>query len=348
MKAARVHEFGGPEVLQYESAPDPRAAQGEALIRVRACGINHVELDIRAGISRMPMGLPAILGLEFAGEVVALGEGTDGALGVGEKVVVPYTLPCLRCGYCQSGRDNLCERRQLHGVTRAGGYADLVTTDARFLMCLPSGLSFEDAAAGQVAFSTAWHVLLTRGKLAPGQTVLIQSGGSGVGSAGIQVAKFAGARVIATSSTDEKLQRIRELGADHALNHERADFMEEVLRLTDGRGVDLLMQHVGGDLFDRSLRCLRPDGIAVVVGGHAGEVVPLDIIPLFRRQLQIIGSSRATQREIETVLRLLAQGTFRPVIDRALDLREASSAHQLLAERKVFGKLVLIPAFASA
>lgn len=343
MNAALFHEFGGPEVLRYESTADPRPGPGDALVRVRACGVNHVELDVRAGNSRMPIALPAILGLEFAGDVVDLGTGAPTGLSVGQKVVVPYTLPCLLCTYCQTGRDNLCERRQLHGVTRPGGYAELVTTDARLLLPLPEGLSYSDAAAGQVAFSTAWHVLLTRGRLTPDQTVLIQSAGSGVGSAGIQVAKLAGARVIATSSSSEKLERIRELGADHALDHTRMDFVDVVLDLTGGRGVDVVLQHVGGELFERCLRCLKPDGIAVVVGGHAGEVVPLDIIPLFRRQLQIIGSSRATRREIERILSLLADGTFRPVVDRELPLRDAAVAHQLLAERKAVGKLVLIP-----
>ena len=200
MNAALIHEYGDESVFRYEPVHDPVPGPGEALVRIRAIGINHVELDVRAGISRMPLALPAILGLECAGEVVSAPPGAPAALGA--RVAVAYTVPCWNCEYCQTGRDNICRRRDLLGVTRPGSYAELVAVPARALLPLAETVSFTAAAATQIAFSTAWHVLVNRAQLRAGQTVLINAAGSGIGSAGLQVARFAGARIIATASSE--------------------------------------------------------------------------------------------------------------------------------------------------
>ena len=342
MKAVRIHGFGDEDVLRHEDVLDSVPAAEEALVTVRATGINHVDLDIRAGISRMDLDLPAILGLEFAGEISWLPDGAPSALAVGDPVAVSYTLPCWSCEYCRTGRDNVCENRQLFGVTRPGGYAEMVAVPLAALIPLPGALTASDAAAVQVAFSTAWHVLMTRGGLTSDQTVLIHAAGSGVGSAALQVASLAGARIIATASTREKLDLAAEY-ADETVNYTEAGWPERVRELTAGKGVDVVLSHVGGDELKNSFEAVRDDGIIVLVGGHSGEVVPLDIIPFFRREIRLVGSSRATRHEIETVFELAAMGKLRPVVHGVFALAEASAAHSELSSRRVFGKVLLTP-----
>ena len=340
MNAVRIHEFGPEEVLLYEEAPDPVPADGEALVRVQAVALNHVDLDLRAGTSRLPLDLPAILGLEFAGEVAALPPGGPTDIAEGARVAVTYTIPCGACDYCRTGRDNICSRRQLFGVTRPGAYAELVSAPIGALIPLPDGFSTAEAAASQVAFSTAWHVLITRARLRPAQTVLIHAAGSGIGSAALQVASLAGARIIATASSVDKLTRARRF-ADEAIDYTDPHWPQHVFDLTEGLGVDVVMSHVGGDEFGASMELVKADGVVVVVGGHAGEVVPLDLVAFFRREVRQIGSSRATRSEIEHVLGLAASGVFEPQIHRTYPLEEAVTAHRDLAARNVYGKLLL-------
>lgn len=341
MHAVTFHEFGGEDRLRYEVVADPIPAAGEAVVRVRACGVNHLDLDLRGGISRVPVVFPHILGMEFSGEVVAVGPGVD-TLRVSDRVM-GSAIPCDACRYCRSGRDNLCEAARHYGVVTPGAYAGFVKGPVRSLVPVPSTLSDEAAAAIQIAFGTAWHMLISKGGLRAGETVLINAGGSGVGSAGIQVARLAGARVIAAAGSDEKLERAKALGAHHVLNYRREPLARAVLGLTAGQGVDLVLEHVGGDLFAQSLACLVPDGRLVTCGAHAGEVVSLDIIPLFRRQQQIIGSRRGTRQDVELVARLVADGALSPVIYGTFPLREAPQVHRLMADRRQFGKLILVP-----
>ncbi|MBI3964071.1 MAG: zinc-binding dehydrogenase [Chloroflexi bacterium] len=342
MKAAQFHEYGGPEVLRYEDTADPVPLPSEALIRVRACGVNHVDLDHRAGTSRYPHRFPHILGYEMAGEVLqAAADGSGPA--VGTPVLVPFLVPCRHCELCETGRDNLCPNAQRFGSNRPGGYAELTAAPAKELLPLPAGLSYEEAAALQLAFGTAWHMLLTRGRLRAGETVLVNAAGSGIGSAAVQIAKLAGARVIATAGSDAKLAAARDLGADEAVNYRESGWAAEIRRLTGGRGVDLVFEHVGGEIFTESLDALALDGRIAICGAHAGEVVSLDLIALFRLQAQLIGSRVYNSAELKTLLALVAAGKLRPVVFKAIPLAEAAEAHRLLDRREQFGKVVLVP-----
>ncbi len=342
MKVAWFHRFGGPEVLVYEEAPRPAPRAGEALVRVRAVGINHVDLDHRAGTSRIPLTFPHILGREFAGEIAGL-NGEAGGFKEGDRVWVTCRLPCRKCELCLGGRDNLCIQEGYFGLDIPGGYAEYVTVPIANLNSLPSQVSFEDAAASQIAFGTAWHVLVSRGFLQAGQTVLIQAAGSGIGSAALQVAQLAGATIFATASSDQKLVRAKALGAHHVINYSKENFAERVMALTGGRGVDVVMEHIGGEVFTRSLQCLARGGIIVTVGAHAGEVVQFDIIPFFRRELRLAGSKNASVLELRKVMGLVAEGKLKPVIHRSFPLAEAAEAHRVVGSREIFGKVVLLP-----
>ena len=322
----------------YEDAPDPEPAPGEVLVRVRAAGINHVDLDIRAGVSRFPVSFPHILGLEYAGEIAAVRQ-PDSHIKEGDRVWVSTRVACESCEYCLTGRDNLCRV----GPRVPGGYCELVSVPASCVHPLPDTASFDDAAAAQVAFGTAWHVLMTRAQLRAGDTVLIQAAGSGIGSAGIQVAHLAGATVITTASNDEKLRKALDLGADHTINYTQEDFPERVRELTGGKGVDVLMEHVGGEVFTQSLECLKRDGVIVTVGGHSGEVVPFDIIPFFRSEHRLVGSASWTRHELNKVMEMVFAGTFRPVIHQAMPLSQAAEAHRLVDSREFSGKVLLNP-----
>jgi NADPH:quinone reductase-like Zn-dependent oxidoreductase len=342
MKVSWFHRFGGPEVLVCEETRKPMPEVGEAVVRVRAVGINHVDLDVRAGTSRIPVSFPHILGREFAGEVAALGDKAS-PLKEGDRVWVTCRLPCSTCEFCLSGRDNLCLQEGYFGLDLPGGYAEFVKVPISNLQHLPSHVSFEDAAASQIAFGTAWHMLINRGGLQAGHTVLIQAAGSGIGSAALQVARLAGATIFATASSEQKLQRAKALGAHHLINYSEENFAERVLELTGGKGVDVIMEHVGGEVFTRSLECLKRDGVIVTAGAHAGEVVPLDIIPFFRRQLRLSGSKNASVTELRTVMGLVAEGRLKPVIHRTFPLAEAAEAHRVVDSREIFGKVLLLP-----
>jgi len=340
MKVAQFHKFGGPEVLVHEEAPKPTPKPGEALVRVRAVGINHVDLDHRAGTSRIPLTFPHILGREFAGELA----GNAGDFKEGDRVWVTCRIPCRRCELCLAGRDNLCVKEGYFGLDIPGGYAEYVAVPIANLNALPSHVRFEDAAAAQIAFGTAWHVLINRGSLQAGQTVLIQAAGSGIGSAAVQVAKLAGAAmIIATASSEKKLEQAKALGATHLINYRKENFAEKVMALTGGRGVDVVMEHIGGEVFTESLKCLARGAIIVTVGAHAGEVVQFDIIPFFRRELRLSGSKNASVLELRKVMGLVADGKLKPVIHKALPLAQAAEGHRVVDSRDFFGKVILLP-----
>ncbi len=325
MKAVCIHEFGGPDVVRYEDVADPVAPSGHVRIKVSACALNHVDIDIRDGVSRFPITFPHILGLEVVGEVDQVGDGVDDFT-VGERVM-PYLL----------GGDVFI------GVAGPGGLADYVIAPPKQLVRVPDQLDDQSAAALQVAFATSWHMLFGRGHLTIGETVLISSVSSGIASAAVQLAKLGGAYVIGTSSSAEKLDRARELGMDEGIDYTCEDVPARVRELTDGRGVDLVYEHVGGERFADGLGSLAQDGRLVTCGGHSGEVVPLDIIPFFRGQQTIIGSFVYSREELEKVLALGARGLIKPLVADTFPLSEIHAAMAVMESRDFFGKLIVLP-----
>ena len=342
LKAVVFHEFGGPDVLQLEDVPAPSPGPGEVLLDVLACALNHLDVDVREGTSRFPVEPPFILGLEVVGRIAEVGDGVEGWQ-VGDRVMPFLMGTCGDCRFCRTGRESLCTNAGFISFSTTGGYAEQLVCSTRHLLRVPDGLSDDAAAALQIAFGTAWHMLFERGRLRIGETVMINSVGSGIGSAAVQLAHLAGATVIGNASSDDKLARAAELGMDHGINHATQDVVAEVMRLTDGRGVDLVYEHVGGTLFQQGLDSLDKDGRLVICGGHAGEVVPFDIIPFFRMQKSIIGSFVYTRTEVESCLELARRGQIVPLVYKTFPLTEAREAMATMERREHFGKIVLKP-----
>ena len=342
MKAVVFEEFGGSDVLQVQELPDPEPGPGEVAVDILASALNHLDVDVREGVSRFPVEPPFVLGVEVVGRITALGEGVTG-WEVGERVMPYLMATCGECVYCRTGRESLCPSAGFISFSTSGGYAEKLACSVRHLIRIPDSLSDEAAAATQIAFGTAWHMLFTRGRLAPAERVMINSVGSGIGSAAVQLAHLAGAFVIGNASSDQKLARASELGMDVGINHASQDVVEEVMRVTDGRGVDLVFEHVGGELFQKGLDSLGKDGRLVICGGHSGEVVPFDIIPFFRMQRQIIGSFTYNRLEVQACLELASQGKITPLVHRSFPLADAREAMATMERREHFGKILLKP-----
>ncbi len=342
MRAVRFHDYGAEDVLTVDEVPEPAISPDEVLVRVHSCAVNHLDLDFRAGVSRIPLTLPHILGMEVAGDVVAVGTNVA-SLHPGDRVMTIADIVCRACAYCTTGRDNMCTGALRPGWNAPGGYADYLCVPERGAIPIPESVSYDAAAVLQISCGTAWHMLITRGQLRVGETVVVNAVGSGIGSAALQLAKLAGAHVIATAGSDEKLARAIADGADATVNYRRENLAEAVRDLTNGRGANLIFEHVGGDVFTQSATCLAPSGRMVVCGGHAGELAGLDVIDFFRKEATIIGSTSATQEEIRIVLDLVARELLRPPIYRAFPLHEAAEAHRTLAGRQHYGKVVLHP-----
>jgi NADPH:quinone reductase-like Zn-dependent oxidoreductase len=340
MRAARFHAHGGPEVLVFEDAPDPRPRQGQVLIRVRACATNHLDLWQRRGLERVTIPFPHISGAEVAGEVV---DAPGGEAAAGARVLVQPGLSCGRCAACLDGRDNECRRYDVLGYQSDGGYAELVVVPAANVVAIPDHIAFAAAAAFPLTFLTAWHMLVTRARVRPGETVLVLAGTSGVGQAAIQVARLHGARVIATAGSEAKLERVRALGADHAVHHHDDDVVAVVRRLTDKRGVDVVVEHVGQATWDRSVKALAPGGRLVTCGNTTGWDARIDLRFLFSRQLSLLGSYMGTKGELLEAARFFFDGRMAPLIDAVLPLADAAEAHRRLEAGEVAGKLVLTP-----
>jgi NADPH:quinone reductase-like Zn-dependent oxidoreductase len=342
VKAVVFHEFGGLDVLKLEEVDDPQPGSAEVVLDVTASALNHLDVDIREGISRFPIEPPHILGVEVVGRVAETGSDVKGWQ-PGDRAMVFLMDVCKDCRYCRTGRESLCVEPGFVGFSTSGGYAQKIAVAAGHLVRLPDGVPDEEGAALQIAFATAWHMLFTRGRLRAGETVLINSVGSGVGSAAVQLARIGGATIIGTASTDEKLERAAELGMDHGINHREQDVVAEVMRLTDDQGVDLAYEHVGGDLFQNALDSLCKDGRLVTCGAHAGEVVPFDIIPFFRGQKSIIGSFVYNRDELERCIKLAQSGAIKPLVHKVFPLEEAREAMAMMERREHFGKIILKP-----
>lgn len=338
-----MHERGGPEVLRYEDFPTPEPGPDEVLVRVRASGLNHLDVFTRRGEQGRRVKLPHILGIETAGEVAALGDGVVD-LQVGDRVISGPGIWCGRCEMCRAGEENMCVERLIVGVDVHGGYAEYIKLPAYALAPLPESISFEEGAATLIAFGTAWHMLVDRAALSPGETLLVLAAGSGVGMAAVQVGKYLGARIIATASTEDKLARARILGADETINYaQQRRFARAVRKLTDGRGADVVFEHVGTDTWRDSVTTLAIGGRLVTCGSTTGRWGETDLWSLFAKQATLLGSFSSTQANFRTVLQLVSEGKLRPVLDSILPLPEAAEAHRRLEARQVFGKIVLQP-----
>lgn len=340
MKAIVFDKHGGPEVLRYTEFPEPKLGHGEVLVRVRACALNHLDLWVRNGLPGVSIPLPHIPGSDIAGEVAKVGQGVTRAK-VGQKAVLSPGVSCTTCDHCLAGDDNLCRRYTLFGYLIDGGCAEYVRSPEANVFGLPDGLSFEEGAAVPLVFLTAWHMLVTRAQLKPGEDVLVLGAGSGVGSAAIQIARLFGCRVLATAGSDKKLKKAKELGADEMIDHNKQNIADEVKKRTGKRGVDVVFEHVGQATWEKSLASLAPGGRLVTCGATTGAEARFDIRRLFVNQWSILGSYMGTRGELQTVLRLVERGKLRPVVDKVFPLAEAASAHAFLEKREQFGKVVL-------
>ena len=339
MNAVRFHAHGGPEVLRYETAPDPAPQAGRAIVRVRACALNHLDLWQRRGLDRVHIPLPHISGSDVAGEVVDAG---GGSVPTGTRVLLQPGLSCGRCAMCVSGRDNLCADYQVLGYVSDGGYAEFLSVPLENLVPIPEHVDMVSAAAFPLTFLTAWHMLLTRGALARGETVLVLAAGSGVGQAAIQIARLHGARVFATAGPD-KLERARQVGADEVFDHYAEDFARRTRALTDGRGADVVIEHVGAATWERSVRALARGGRLVTCGATTGHNGAIDLRHLFARQLSLLGSYMGRKSELVQAAALLFDGRLKPVVDEVMPLAAAREAQARLERREQFGKIVLTP-----
>jgi len=339
MRAVCFHQHGGPEVLRYEEVAEPELAAGEVLVRVRACALNHLDIWGRQGLPHVRIPMPHICGSDVAGEVVG-SSGSD--VSAGRRVMLQPGISCGRCMACLSGKDNECPHYEVLGyLNHPGGYAEYVKVPVQNIISIPDEIDFVQAAAFPLTFLTAWHMLMTRAQLKRGEDVLVLAAGSGVGQAAVQIAFMHGARVFATAGSPEKLERARALGAYEVIDHHTQDIADEVRRLTNKRGVDVVIEHVGEATWTKSVRALARGGRLVTCGATTGGNGALDLVSLFARQLTLHGSYMGTKGELMRAVRFFFTGQLKPVVDRTFPLADAAEAHRRMEASGQFGKIVL-------
>jgi NADPH:quinone reductase-like Zn-dependent oxidoreductase len=340
MKAARIHEFGGPEVLKYEDVPDPKPREDQVLVRVKACAMNHIDLWIRKGLPGLK--LPHILGSDIAGEVVEVGEYVT-SVRAGQRVLLAPMHFCNHCVPCTSGRQNQCREFTVLGNGVDGGNCELIAVPEVNVIPIPDSLGFNEAASVPLVFVTAFHMLTGRAQVRPGQTVLVLGANSGVGIAAIQVAKLFQATVIATAGDDHKAQRARDLGADFVIDHYKQKIGDEAKKITNREGVDIVVEHVGAATWNESVKALKPGGTLVTCGATTGPNVSVDLRFLFSKQFNLLGSYMGTMGELHEVLSHVFSGKLKAVVDRTFPLQEIRAAHEYMEKSQIFGKIVLNP-----
>lgn len=346
MKATVFHEYGGPDVLSYEDIDTPTIGENQVLIKVKNVALNHLDLFIRAGIPGLKLEMPHILGSDISGEITEVGSKVSASLEVGQKIIVDPGVSCGVCEFCIRGQESLCSSYGIIGEHYRGGYAEYLNVDAQNVIPIPkeSGLNMAGAASIPLTLMTAWRMLMTKAQVKAGDDVLIIGIGGGVALVSLQIAKAAGARVIVTSSSDKKLEKAYTLGADEGINHnETPDYHKEIYRLTNKRGVDIVVDSVGQATWSRSMKSLRKGGKLVTCGATSGPIAETNVNLLFWKQLELLGSTMGSKDELRTALKLVWNGTIRPVVDRILPLSKAQEAHEILEQGAQMGKLVLKP-----
>jgi len=342
MKCVRIHEHGSFDKLLFEEIPPPRITSSEVLVNVKATSLNHLDLWVRKGLPGVTFPLPIIPGVDAAGIVAEVGEGVS-HVHPGDRVVVAQGISCGHCTVCLNGQDNLCKEYRLIGEHRDGADAEFLSVPGRNVIKLRAAVSFEQAAAGALVFLTAWQMLVDKAKVRPGEDVLVMGASSGVGSAGIQIAKLFGARVIAVTSSEGKAAHARSLGADEIILHTKEKITDRVRDITAKRGVDIVFEHVGSGVWDACIRSLTKGGRLVTCGATSGHEAITDLRYIFYKQLQILGSTMGRKGDLITILNFFEQGKLKPVIDRVIPLDQVREGHRLLEESEQFGKIVMTP-----
>ncbi len=340
MKAVFFREHGGPEVLKWGDFDDPVLRPGEVLVEVKAASVNHLDLFVRRGVPGISIPLPHIPGSDAAGVVERVGGGVEG-VSVGQRVLVNPSVSCGQCEFCVRGDTSLCLSYRLIGETTQGTCCEKIAIPYANVIPIPEGMTFEQAASIPLVFMTAWRMLITRGRLRPGEDVLVLGASAGVGIAAIQIAKVTGARVFAAASTQEKLQLCRELGADVLINYSSEDFVSRVKAETGKRGVDVVIDYVGKETWVKSLRSLARGGRLLTCGATTGYDPQTDLRHIFYRQLQVIGSTMGSKNDLVAPLKLIQSGRMRPVVGAVYDLADTAAAHRAMEERRALGKIVI-------
>jgi len=341
MKAIVLYEQGEIDKLIYTDYPTPNISETEILVQVESCAINRLDLSARQDRPEVEP-FPHILGSDIAGIVMEVGRRVS-EISIEDRVVLSPNISCGQCDDCISGNENLCGRQKLIGFQTNGGYAEYVAVPANNAIPIDQNLDFSSAAAIPIAYLTAWHMLITRAKIRPGEDVLILSVGSGVGSAGLQIAKLTGCRVLATASSDQKLKDARKMGADFTVNYTQTDFSQFVLDQTNGRGVDVVFEHVGQATWQQSIASLAKNGRLVTCGVTTGNEGQIDIRKMYQKQLSLLGSALGSSAELRTIIQLANNGMLTPVVDKTLPLSKAQLGHKILEDRSNFGKICLSP-----
>jgi len=342
MKAVQFTEHGDHEVIVYDDYPDPEPDDDEVLVDVKAGALNHLDVWTRRGLPGLDLEMPHVPGSDVAGEVVEVGEDVS-RFEPGDRVALLAGVHCGECEFCRHGEHSLCESYHIIGEHVPGVHGEQAAIPEQNLTHVPEGVDWETAAAAPLTFQTAWRMLMTRADVEPGEKVLVLGASGGVGHACVQIADYAGAEVYATGSSEAKLEAAREHGADYAIDYSEADFSKQIYELTDGRGVDVVVDHVGEATYEDSLRSLAKGGRLVTCGATTGPDPGAGLNRIFWEQLSVIGSTMATLGECDDVLELVWDGTFEPAIRETLPMSETARAHELLEDREGFGKVVVVP-----
>ncbi len=344
MKAVYITEHGGTEALQYGDLPEPEVGPNDVKVRVRASALNRLDVYTRAGVRgtrRRNFDAPHILGGDAAGEIVEIGPAVRGRE-VGERVVVNPRMTCNQCRFCSSGEDEFCQNSGMLGSSRSGSYAEFVSVPSTSAVAIPESLSFEEAASLPTVYLPSWTILVRKGALKPWETALVLSASAGVGTAGIQVAKrVVGATVITTTSTDEKAERAKEIGADHVINYTTEDIADRVKEITGGRGVDVVLDHVGADFWPAATRSLAIGGRYGICGVTTGYRAELQMGAMFTRYQTVFGVFMGRKEDMRQIVEFAGRGLIRGIVHQTFPLKDAAKAHDVMESRNFFGKLIL-------